>query len=338
MMNDSQGNKKFAKQFLLISLLLVAVMIFYSMQLFIGSFLGAVIMYVLFRPIMRKLCEKKKWSKSLVAVGICLLTFLLIMTPILLTSFMIIPKLSIFFKEGSMTMKVLYDLDNQINALTGYTIITPQTLETVREQAAGYITGFLGGTMIILSEIALMYLFLFYFLINVGKMEHFLERHLPFSKDKIKDFSSELEVQTFSNALGAPLLALVQGLVAIFGYWIFGLPEPVFWGAMTGLFSFLPVVGSLLIWLPAAIFQLSIGESWQGIAILLYGVLIISSIDNVFRFIFQKKFANVHPLVTIIGVIVGLQLFGVSGIIFGPLLISYFLILLRIFQEEYLEI
>ncbi|HRS40237.1 MAG TPA: AI-2E family transporter, partial [Bacteroidia bacterium] len=76
----------------------------------------------------------------------------------------------------------------------------------------------------------------------------------------------------------------------------------------------------------------------QGVAILLYGILVISVVDNVFRFVFQKKFADVHPLITEIGVIVGLQLFGVPGIIFGPLLISYFLIMLRIFREEFLSV
>lgn len=134
------------------------------------------------------------------------------------------------------------------------------------------------------------------------------------------------------------MLALIQGIFAAVGYWLFGLQEPVFWGLMTGFFSFLPVVGSTLIWLPAAIYQLSIGMTWQGVAILLYGILVISVVDNVFRFVFQKKFADVHPLITVIGVIVGLQLFGVPGIIFGPLLISYFLIMLRIFREEFLSV
>ncbi len=312
-------------------------MIFYSMRLFIGAFLGAVTLYILFRPLVRKIREKKNWNNNLIAVLICLATLIGIMAPIFLTSYLIIPKLSIFFNEGSVMMKVLYDFDAKISSMTGYQIITPESIQKLNEQAGGFITKFLGETLMILTEIALMYLFLFYFLINVGKTEKFLEKHLPFSAPKIADFSKELEVQTYSNALGAPLLALLQALFAMFGYWIFGLPEPVFWGIMTGLFSFLPMIGSTLIWLPAGIFQISSGLTWQGIAILLYGILIISVVDNVFRFIFQKKFADVHPLVTIIGVIVGLQLFGVAGIIFGPLLISYFLILLNIFQEEYLE-
>ncbi|HNQ61251.1 MAG TPA: AI-2E family transporter [Bacteroidia bacterium] len=336
-MIDKQHNKRFAQQFLLISLFLVGAMIFYSMKLFTGSFLGAVILYVLFRPFMERFTRKKNWNKNLVAIGIILSTFLLIITPILLTSFMIVPKLTLFFRDGSMTMQVFYSLDARINELTGYNLITSDTIDSLREKAGGFITGFLSGSMLILSEIALMYLFLFYFLINTGNMESFLQRHLPFSEQNINKFSKELEVQTFSNSLGAPLLAVLQGIVAILGYWIFGLPEPVFWGSMTGLFSFVPVIGSMLIWLPAAIFQISTGETWQGVAILLFGGIVISSIDNIFRFIFQKKFANVHPLVTIIGVIVGLQLFGFPGIIFGPLLISYFIILLKIFKQEFIE-
>jgi predicted PurR-regulated permease PerM len=76
---------------------------------------------------------------------------------------------------------------------------------------------------------------------------------------------------------------------------------------------------------------------WQGFAIVIYGVLIISTIDNIFRFVFQSKIADVHPLITILGVIFGLKFFGVSGLIFGPLLISYFLIFIKMYQKEYLE-
>jgi predicted PurR-regulated permease PerM len=126
-------------------------------------------------------------------------------------------------------------------------------------------------------------------------------------------------------------------MVAALGYWFFGLNEPVFWGIMTGLFSFIPFIGSTAIWLPAAAIMISSGFVWQGIALIIYGLLVISLVDNFVLIIFQKKFANVHPLVTILGFIIGVNLFGIPGIIFGPLLISYFLILLKIYKEEYLD-
>ena len=184
----------------------------------------------------------------------------------------------------------------------------------------------------------LLYLFFYYLLVNTGKIEKYLGEIIPFSPDKMDRFSKELEAQTKSNALGIPLLAICQGLFASLGYWIFGIPEPFFWGLMTGFFSLLPMVGSALIWVPAGLYKLSEGSNWQGIAIILYGILVIGMVDNVFRLVFQKKFADIHPMVTILGVIIGLQLFGVPGLIFGPLLIGYFILLLKIFKEEFLKI
>jgi len=173
-------------------------------------------------------------------------------------------------------------------------------------------------------------------LVNTGKMEKTMFEYLPVDNVLLKRFTTELQMQTFSNAIGAPLLALVQGLIAALGYWIFGIDEPFFWGLMTGFFSFLPVVGTAAIWVPAAVFQYSAGYQWQGVAIFLYGLFVIGLLDNVLRFIFQKRFAGVHPLVTVIGVLAGISLFGIPGIIFGPLLISYFLLLMKILNEEFL--
>ena len=106
---------------------------------------------------------------------------------------------------------------------------------------------------------------------------------------------------------------------------------------MTGFFSFVPFVGSALIWLPAAIFQYSTGEPWQAIGIVIYGIVVIGSVDNIFRFVFQKKFADVPPWITVFGVIIGFNLFGLVGLIFGPLMLSYLLIMFQIYKSEYLE-
>ena len=329
--------KKFTHQFVLVALLVATALIGYTLKPFLDAILGAIILYVLFRPLMRRLVEQKKWKKGMAALFIIFISLILVMIPIMAMSYMIIPKLSIFFSEGSVTMKVIKDADIRIQHLTGFQMMTAQNISSLQSEAAGFITNFLGQSLVMLTNILLLFFFFYYMLIHTGRIEVLLEQYLPFAQDKISRFSKELESQTFSNALGSPLLAIIQAMAAALGYWIFGLPDPLFWGVMTGFFSFFPVVGSMLIWLPAAIYQLSAGETWQGIAIGIFGVAAIGTIDNIFRFIFQKKFADVHPVITIVGVISGLQLFGVSGIIFGPLLLSYFLILLIIFKAEYLS-
>ncbi|HAP00795.1 MAG TPA: hypothetical protein DCQ93_02610 [Bacteroidetes bacterium] len=106
---------------------------------------------------------------------------------------------------------------------------------------------------------------------------------------------------------------------------------------MCGCTSIIPVVGAGLIWIPAGLYLLSTAEPWRGIGILIYGAVVISLIDNVFRFFFAKWFADVHPVITILGVIVGLQWFGLPGLVFGPLLISYFFLLLKIYKKEFVD-
>jgi predicted PurR-regulated permease PerM len=159
--------------------------------------------------------------------------------------------------------------------------------------------------------------------------------YFPYKKENSELFAKELIAQTYSNVLGAPLLAMIQGVISIIGFYIFGLKEPVFWGAMCAFLSFVPYIGSALVWVPAGIIQLSMAQQWQGIGILIYGIVAISSINHIFRFIFQKKVAHVHPLVTVFGIIVGVDWFGLPGLIFGPILISYFFIMIKIYRMEY---
>jgi len=104
---------------------------------------------------------------------------------------------------------------------------------------------------------------------------------------------------------------------------------------VTGFASVIPIVGTGLVWVPAGIYMLVIGQTWQGIFILIWGGVVLSSMDNVVRFLLAKRMADVHPIVTVLGVILGLHYFGITGLIFGPLLISYFIILLRIYYQEY---
>ena len=97
----------------------------------------------------------------------------------------------------------------------------------------------------------------------------------------------------------------------------------------------LPIVGAALAYVPLAIIFFVGGETWRGVAMLLFGFGIIGTVDNIFRFWLQKKIGDVHPLITVFGVILGLKLFGFVGLIFGPLLISVFILLIRIYRLEF---
>jgi len=320
-----------------VTIVLLTALILYSLHQFINATLGAVLVYVLAKPLMNYLTEKKKWGANLSAITIIVITFLIILLPLWGIASLLIPKLTIFFSDTSYLLKMVNELDLQFKSFTGQPLFSADNLKNIQQNSTAAITGLVSGGLNALGQVVIMYFILYFLLINVNKIESFMMAYIPMSKKNIQRFSQELKAQTVSNAIGSPLLALFQGIIASIGFWIFGLTQPVFWGMMAGIFSFIPFVGSAIIWLPAAIVQITNGFHWQGIAIILYGLFVISTVDNVFRFVFQKKFADVHPMITVFGIIMGLQLFNLPGFIFGPLLISWLLIMLRIYKEEYLE-
>jgi predicted PurR-regulated permease PerM len=116
---------------------------------------------------------------------------------------------------------------------------------------------------------------------------------------------------------------------------IFGVKDYVLWGFLTGLFAFFPVVGTMVVWIPVVIYLLSSGHTGHAIGLGVYSLVVTGNIDTLARITLLKGLGDVHPLVTVLGVIVGLKLFGFWGFIFGPLLISYFLLLYKIYSKEF---
>ena len=160
---------------------------------------------------------------------------------------------------------------------------------------------------------------------------------LPFSDENKKNVLNEINMIVTSNAIGIPLLAIIQGLIALLGYWIFDVPSPFLFGFLTCFATIIPVVGTALVWLPLALYMTLTGDWVNAAGLTAYALIIITNVDNLIRFILQKKMADTHPLITIFGVIIGLSLFGFMGIIFGPLLISIFILCFNIFKEKYLD-
>ena len=174
-------------------------------------------------------------------------------------------------------------------------------------------------------------------LIESGNIQNSISIYLPFTRRDDQLFVTELKNQTLSNAIGIPLLAIIQGSFCYVGYLVSGMPDAGFWAVISAFFSFIPMVGCALVWAPYSVYLLLTGDLFYGFGLILYGAIVVANVDNLFRFIMQKRLADVHPLVTVFGVIIGLKWFGFLGIIFGPLMISYFLILLKMYRKEYLE-
>ena len=317
-----------------LSLVIFGCFILFQLRMFLDVFLGSIIFYVLGKPLVEFFNTKLNIKKSLAAVIVILISFIIVLVPIYFLGTLFYNKLATFIDRE--TLEKTIDFVNQnFKKLSGIELVTDDNIKKIQVEATGFATGFVSETLVVLGNLGIMYFILFYLLSNTGNIENLVSSFLPFNSDNLSLLGKELETQVYSNAMGSPVLATLQGIVASIGFYFFDLPDPIFWGMIAGVFSIIPFIGSALIWAPAGLYLFMENYVWQGFAIVIYGVLIISTIDNIFRFVFQSKIADVHPLITILGVIFGLKFFGVSGLIFGPLTLSYFLILLKIYREKF---
>jgi len=137
-------------------------------------------------------------------------------------------------------------------------------------------------------------------------------------------------------AVVSGIIAVIQGGLITIAFLIFGIKGAFFWGFVSAVLSFFPIIGPIIVWVPASIIEFASNNVKAGVGILIFGI-IISSIDNFIRPFLQKKIGRMHPLTTLIGIFIGVPLLGLIGIIIGPLIISYAILTLKMFKEEYID-
>jgi len=176
---------------------------------------------------------------------------------------------------------------------------------------------------------------LYYLFVEPGKAWEIFERYAPFSHDNTRRLRARFEGITYSTLIGTILVAVLQGCLVGLGFELTGLPSPAFWGLVTIVFAILPIVGSGMIWAPGAVYLLARDEYGSAIFLILLGLLVVGNIDLLIRPIIFRRYAKVHPYVTVVGALAGIGYFGLLGLLVGPLAISYFFELLTMFHEEF---
>ncbi|BAV10331.1 Predicted PurR-regulated permease PerM [Filimonas lacunae] len=332
---ENHRDNKVNRYFLLAFICILGLFLFWNLIQFFTAFLGAIILYVLGKPFMCKFIKKYHWHKTWAAVLVMVVSFFIILLPIGLLVTLLYNKIASVAENPQPLIDGAKNLDHRIEQQLHISIISDKTIEKIQTVATSLVGAILGQGFNMFSLILMMYFMLYFMLEKINRLEASLLYFLPFPRDKIKLFGNELVAQTFSNSIGIPLICVIQGLLGWACYLIAGLPQPGFWAVATGFASVMPIVGASVIWAPVSLYMFATGHMWQGGFVIAWGFLVIGLSDNVVRFILAKRMADVHPIVTVLGVIMGLKLFGITGLIFGPLIISYFLLLLRIYYVEY---
>lgn len=327
------------KQSIIIAVILIlGITIIFELRSFMSGILGAITLYVLLRSSMLKLTEKYHWPKAVASIFLIIASVLLILIPLGAVIQLLYTKLASFEINTNQVHKGVIAIVNSFEDATGIELMSDNFITEIQSVISGAIQVVLNTTYSLAIN-AIMLCFLLYFMLtNIRRLDRASFRLLPLTEKHAKRLVLDSKKMVVSNAVGIPLIAVIQGMVAALGYWVFGVSDPIFWGLITGVFGILPIIGTTIIWVPMAVYLLIEAEVWQGIGLLIFGAAIITSIDNLIRFILQKKMADVHPVVTVLGVIIGINLFGFIGLIFGPLLLSTFLLLVKLYRYEYMNV
>jgi len=322
----------------LILLLIIAVLAFSlikQLAAFLPGFLGAVTLYILLRNSFFGLTIKKKWSKTWVAILFIIASMTLIAIPIFFSVELVSKKVSAMVKNPEELVIKAKTIGNKLEEVTGIKILSDENIKTFQTKATTVIPQILNSSAGILSNFAIMFFLLYFLLKNGREVEKFLDRTIPLKEENVSMLGNETINMIRANAIGLPVLAILQGIIATIGYAVFGVQDATLWGFITGICSLIPVVGTAIVWVPLVAYFFAVGNNSSGVGLLIYAVVLITNIDYVARLTILKKFMDIHPLITIFGVIVGIGLFGFWGVIFGPLLISYFIILVKIYVNEF---
>lgn len=333
-------NDKLKQASFLTALVILAGILFWLLSGFLSAFLGAVVFYILLRRPYFYLTEKPKakWNRNLAIALLMVVSFVVMVLPFLLVTLMLSDKVSYLVGHYQDALLLVQHWSDSLGNYFGVSVFSQEAITKITGLAAEVIPGMVTATANAVVDVFVLYFILYFMLYNSRAFENSVREMLPFKKENNGLLLSELKTQTFSNAIGIPVLAVLQAIAAFVGYLLFGVDEPLFWAVITGVMSVLPVVGTTIVWVPLSLFLYIKGAHWQAFALALYGALVIGNIDNVFRFMLQKRLGDIHPLITFFGVIIGLNIFGFVGLIFGPLLISYFILLLKIYRNEYLNV
>lgn len=322
------------KYSLIIFIIGLGILLFRQAQPFMNGILGAITLFLLLRTPTYRLQEKinPKLAVWIVTIG----TAIFILIPLSLFGWAVISQLTGIHFDTQNIIQPTKQVITIIKERTGFDILSESTLSFVVSQASSIGQSVMNSIGDFIINLCVAIMLLFFMLYEGRHMEAYISTILPFTEENKREVLKKIQIIVRSNAIGIPLLAIIQGIISLGGYLLAGAPNPFLAAMLTAFASIIPIVGTALIWLPIAVYFMLIGNWMSALILIGYGGLIVAQCDNLIRFILQKKMANIHPLITVFGVVAGIPIFGFMGVIFGPLIVSLFLLFLEMFRKKYL--
>jgi predicted PurR-regulated permease PerM len=317
---------------------------FFLIYPFLQYLVFALLLTYILHPLKRRL-QLRVRNRSAVALLMILLILVAVILPIVYITTKLVREVRTtvsLVAESPNRHEYLEKAEGWIQRVTGEStdlhVYRNQFIAQVRGFLVKAAPDFLGSITEWVLGFFIMFFVLFYsFQSGRGSFERVraLIPLAPNLKDKLME---EIKSVTWAVVYGQVMTALIQGSLGGLGFLIFGIPNPILWGFIMILLSFLPLVGTPVIWVPAAIFLILSGATIRGIGLLLWGGIFVMNVDNFLKPRLISGKSNVHPVVVLLGVLGGLKLFGFIGLVAGPLTLALLIALIRFYEEEYLRI
>jgi len=314
--------------------------------IWVPIFLG-VMLAVVASPLQRRLERRYRRHPRLLAAAISFVTVALGLGLVVFMGYFVVRELLHYLTDVAPTHAAAADRWLHGPHMTHLLKRVGQTPDSIMKQTQGYghaavthLSDVIGGLLSATSHLVLIVIFTtitsYYLLLEGPALARFLVRIVPLPQPETRALMHEFHEVAVGTLLGIGVIALVQGTLAGIGFWIFGLGKPLVWGALCAVASLLPAIGTGIVCVPAGIVWAVSGHIGQGIGLLVYWGIIITSIpDYWLRPRLMKGHMRLHELLVLIAVFGGIEAFGAIGILVGPMFVAMFVALLRIYERKY---
>lgn len=327
---------------------IITVFFGYIMQPFFFAIFWAILIAGIFAPLYKRLNKKFKSPNLCAGITMAAVLLCLILPLGVLINLLVVESLDIYKTFDANSTKWITTLTDTFNSLSRHKIFrslnmnhafvvgkSQEALKAITEYIVKNISDFTQNTIIFFIQFTIMLYSLFFFLRDGAHLLNTISRYIPVDKGHFNTF-----IDHFMNTSKASLkftfvIGGIQGLLGGMIFYITGIERALIWGVLMMAFSIVPAVGSSIIWLPAGIIMLSLGHIWQGVTILVFCAVVISSVDNLLRPILMGRDIEMHALLIFLSTLGGIAVFGFSGFILGPVIASLFLASWDLFLELY---
>lgn len=316
---------------------------------FAGALFWSVIISIMFTPLQKKLVQKigRKNLSALLTLFICCL---LVIVPFLwLGSAFLAEGLRFFelmqsgaidlsknFDEVKQAFPFIQDILDRLNYdQDKIKAELSKVTMTVSAFFAQYVVSFGQGAMSFVLQLGILLYVSFFVLRDSDYLLVLLYKALPLGDERERLFFTKFSEVTRATVKGSLIVAMVQGALGGFIFWVVDVPAPILWGVVMTLLSLIPMVGAGLVWLPVAIYYLATGNFISAIILISFGVFVIGLVDNILRPILVGRDTKLPDYLVLLSTLGGFSLFGMNGFILGPLIAALFIVSWSIFIEEY---